>query len=185
MTVETDRLLLRPFDESDWQDLHEYLSQPEVVRYEPYSVFTEKQSRKEAVRRASLPEFLAVCLKENGKLIGNVYFKEQEPAEFQTWELGYVLSAYFQGYGYAAEACRAILSHAFVFLRARRVVAMCNPLNSRSWRLLERLNFRREGHLHQNLYFKCDEQGNPIWCDTYEYAILADDWKSNGLHNHT
>jgi len=53
---------------------------------------------------------------------------------------------------------------------------MCNPLNEPSWRLLERLGMRREGHLIKNIYFKKDECGNPIWADTLEYAVLASEW---------
>jgi len=60
--------------------------------------------------------------------------------------------------------------------KARRVVAMCNPLNERSWRLLERLGMRREGHLIQNIYFKTDASGRPLWSDTYEYGLLACEW---------
>jgi RimJ/RimL family protein N-acetyltransferase len=41
---------------------------------------------------------------------------------------------------------------------------------------MERLNMRREGHLLKNIFFKRDEEGNPIWNDTYEYAILAEEW---------
>lgn len=58
----------------------------------------------------------------------------------------------------------------------RRVVAMCNPENISSWKLLERLKMRRKGHLLKNIYFKVDENGEPIWIDTYEYGILADEW---------
>ena len=53
---------------------------------------------------------------------------------------------------------------------------MCNPLNVSSWRLLERLNLRREGHLKQNIFFKYDDEGNPMWNDTYEYGILKHEW---------
>ena len=52
---------------------------------------------------------------------------------------------------------------------------MCNPVNTTSWRLLERLGMRREGHLIQNIYFKKDENGEPIWSDTFEYAILKNE----------
>lgn len=38
----------------------------------------------------------------------------------------------------------------------RRVVAMCNPENVDSWRLLERLGFSRESHLRQNVFFRRD-----------------------------
>lgn len=73
-------------------------------------------------------------------------------------------------------SAKAVLKEAFEDLGARRVVAMCNPENIRSWRLMERLGMRREGHLIQNIYFKKDTSGNPIWHDTYEYAILKDEW---------
>lgn len=35
---------------------------------------------------------------------------------------------------------------------------------------------RREGHLLKNIFFKYDENKNPIWNDTYEYAMLRDEW---------
>ncbi|WP_346886195.1 hypothetical protein [Clostridium sp. UBA4395] len=37
---------------------------------------------------------------------------------------------------------------------------------------------RREGHLLQNIYFFEDENGNPLWKDTYEYGMLVDEWKT-------
>lgn len=174
--IETDRLTIRRFRNDDWGDLHEYLSNAEVVRFEPYDVFSEEDCRNEAARRSSDKAFWAVCLKEDNKLIGNIYFNRQEPDEFSNWEIGYVFNPEYWGKGYAAESCRAIIDYGFRELNARRVVAMCNPENTRSWRLLERLGMRREGHLVKNIYFKRDEQGEPIWNDTYEYAILAEEW---------
>ena len=131
------------------------------------------ESRLEAVRRSNDPAFWAVCLKDSGKLIGNLYLAGQP---FDTWELGYVFNARYQGKGYATEAAASLLDHAFGRLGARRVTAMCNPLNTASWRLLERLGMRREGHLIRNIWFKRDEHVEPIWADTYEYAILAEEW---------
>jgi len=143
------------------------------VRFEPYEVFTEKASRKEAARRSGDPSFWAVCLRENEKLIGNVYLGQQD---FGTWELGYVFNKDYHGKGYATEAACALLDDIFANQAARRAVAMCNPLNTPSWRLLERLGMRREGHFIKNIYFKRDAQGNPIWCDTYAYGILKEEW---------
>jgi len=171
--MKTERLLLRRFSPDDWQDLFEYLSQEAVVKYEPYEIFTEEASKHEAVRRAENPDFWAVCLRDCEKLIGNVYLSKQE---FDTWELGYVFNENFHGMGLCAEAVRALLDAVFDKQNAHRVVAMCNPLNIASWKLLERLKFRREGHLTKNIYFKKDETGNPIWSDTYEYGILAEEW---------
>ena len=171
--METERLLIRRFRPDDWWDLFEYLSQEETVKYEPYEVFTEESSKLEAARRSEEHNYWAVCLKDCGKLIGNVYLSKQE---FDTWELGYVFNKNFHGKGYATEAARALLDDIFRNNNARRVVAMCNPLNESSWKLLERLGLRREGHLLKNIYFKKDKTGNPIWLDTYEYAILSDEW---------
>lgn len=174
--LETERLTLRKFSGDDWKDLYEYLSQEIVVKYEPYDVYTEEACKQEAINRSQQDAFWAVCLKENNKLIGNVYFQQQEPKKFFTWEIGYVFNPSYYGKGYATESCRIILSYGFNQLNAYRIVAMCNPENTSSWKLLERLNMRREGHLRKNIYFKHDKHGDPIWNDTYEYAILADEW---------
>jgi [ribosomal protein S5]-alanine N-acetyltransferase len=174
--IETERLILRKFSSDDWKDLYEYLSQESVVKYEPYEVFTEDKCKESAIKRSQNDAFWAVCLKDNNKLIGNVYFEQQEPEEFLTWEIGYVFNPSYYGKGYATESCKGILNYAFEQLNARRIVAMCNPKNTASWKLLERLNMKREGHLKKNIFFKYDKEQQPIWNDTYEYALLKDDW---------
>lgn len=178
IALETERLILRRFSPGDWKDLYEYLSNGEAVRYEPYGVFDEQESRREAALRSKQEAFRAVCLKSTGKMIGNVYFHRTEPKEYLTWELGYVFNPAYWGSGYATESCRAVLRHAFEQQGVRRVVARCNPLNTASWKLLEHLNLRREGHLIQNIFFFRDAFGRPMWQDTYEYALLAEEWKS-------
>lgn len=171
--LETERLILRKFTYDDWKELYKYLSQETVVKYEPYDVFTEDECKQEAINRSKQEAFWAVCLKENNKLIGNIYFQQQDPKEFLTWEIGYVFNPTYYGKGYATESCRRILDYGFLELKAHRIIAMCNPENTASWKLLERLNMRREGHLRKNIFFKYNEKGMPIWNDTYEYAILA------------
>lgn len=172
---ETERLLIRRFTELDWKDLYEYLSDEGVVKFEPYETFTLEQSKEEAIYRSNDECYYAVCLKESYKLIGNVYIAKQD---FDTWEVGYVFNTSYQGKGYATEAVRKLIGIAFKDWGARRVIAMCNPINTHSWKLLERLGMRREGTLLQNIYFKIDQEGNPIWCDTYEYGILKGEWFS-------
>lgn len=172
--MKTERLLIRKFTTDDWYDLYEYLSQKEVVKYEPYNVFTKEQAKQEAINRSNNPDFWAVCLKDTGKLIGNIYLSKQE---FDTWELGYVFNSNYQGKGYATEAAIALVENLFANDKARRIVAMCDPLNTASWKLLERLNMRREGYLLKNIWFFKDENDEPIWKDTYEYAILKEEWQ--------
>jgi RimJ/RimL family protein N-acetyltransferase len=175
MQINTDRLVIRPFRDTDSDDLFEYLSKEEVVRFEPYDIFSREEAAAEAKRRSMDNHFFAVQLKD-GKLIGNLYLAE---GDFGTWELGYVFNSAYWKMGYAYESAAALVSYAFSDLGARRITAMCNPLNISSWRLLERLGFRREGTLIRNIFFFRDQNGNPIWQDTFEYGVLNDEWHSN------
>jgi RimJ/RimL family protein N-acetyltransferase len=174
--LSTKRLLIRKFRESDWCDLYEYLSDPSVTKYEPYDVFSADTCRKEAKKRAGNPSFWAVCLKDTGKLIGNLYF---DPQDFGTRELGYVFNRRYWHQGYAIESAQTLIGCAFRNWGARRIIAACNPENTASWHLLEQLHMRREGHLRQNIYFKKDGNGQPLWVDTYLYALLASEWQSS------
>ena len=45
MKLETDRLILRGFEEGDWQAVHDYASDPEVVRYVEWGPNTEEESK--------------------------------------------------------------------------------------------------------------------------------------------
>lgn len=172
--LQTERLLLRRFRVADWPDLYRYLSDETVVRYEPYDTYTEKECRKEAAARARDDSFIAVCLKEEGgPMVGNLYFA---PREYETWEIGFVFAARYQGKGYAYESACALMEYAFAQRRVRRIIAVCNPENTASWRLLERLGLRREGYLRQDRWFKRDREGCPLWQDTCEYGVLRDEW---------
>ncbi|MDD3242112.1 MAG: GNAT family N-acetyltransferase [Eubacteriales bacterium] len=173
----TQRLVIRRFTADDWQDLYDYLSKPEVVKYEPYEPMTLEECKEQAVWRAGQESFWAVCLKDTGKVIGNLYFQRQEPEHWRTWELGYVFNDDFWGHGYATEAAQALVEYAFTHWRMHRLIAMCNPDNAASWKLMERLGMRRECHKLLATSFKDDENGEPIWHDGYEYAILDTEWK--------
>ena len=176
MVIRTRRLSLRRFEEADGEALHDYLSRPEAVRFEPYGVQSLPQCVEEAGRRAHDPAFWAVCLPASGKLVGNLYFNAEEPRPWRTYELGYVLHPDHWGRGFGTEAARGLLGVAFAHWGVHRVVARCNPVNTASWRLLERCGFRREGHLIANASFAADDDDNPIWQDTYLYGVLAAEW---------
>lgn len=174
-SLETKRLQIRYFRPDDAQDLYEYLSNEEVVKYEPYETYTLEACKEEAVNRAKNKCFLAVVLKETGKVIGNLYFKK---CHFETWELGYVFNLEYQKKGYAQEAVLGLFDHVFPTGEVRRIVAMCNPENSNSWKLLERVGMVREGHFRENIYFRVNDNNEPVWQDTYQYGILSKDYLS-------
>lgn len=166
--LETERLILRRFVPQDLQDLFAYLSDAEVVRFEPYRPMSLKETAENLRWRISTDEMIAVVLKSNCKLIGNIYLGKRD---FEALELGYVFHRDFWGRGFAREACTAMIQHAFAG-GTHRIFAECDVQNVSSWKLLESLGFERSGHLKQNVYFWKDENGNPIWKDTYIYALL-------------
>lgn len=72
--AETERLILRRYNDGDLQDLYEYLSNSKVVKYEPYKIMTMDEVKETLQYRILSEEFIAVELKENHKMIGNLYF---------------------------------------------------------------------------------------------------------------
>ena len=62
-------------------------------------------------------------------------------------------------------------------LAAQRVYAEYDPMNTPSWKLLEKAGLKREAHFKQNIWFHKDESGKPIWKDTYVYAITENDYE--------
>lgn len=171
---ETRRLYVRNFVQDDWNDLYDYLSDREVVAFEPYEPLTKEECKKASRDRAMGNQFYAVCLKENDKLIGNLYVNLNSE-EYNTWEIGYVFNRTYQKKGYASESTKEMLAYLFRERNARRIIAMCDPRNEPSWRLLERIGMKREAHFRKEVFFKKDENNQPIWKDTYIYAILKED----------
>lgn len=169
--AETERLILRRYRQDDLQDLYEYLSDAEVVAYEPYKPLTFKETEENLAWRMETDEMIAVELKSTRQMIGNVYLGKRD---FEALEIGYVFSRKAWGHGYAAESCAALIEQAFS-KGIHRIYAECDPKNERSWKLLERLGFQREGHFRKNVYFWKDENGKAIWKDTYVYAKLNGD----------
>jgi RimJ/RimL family protein N-acetyltransferase len=169
---------LRPFQASDWKDLHAYLSDERVVRYEPYGVHNEEACKACARERAKDDAFLAIEEVKTGRIIGNLYRDRIGPEAFDTWTIGYVLNASYWGRGYAREAVEELLRILFEEHHAHRIVARCNTANVASWRMLERCGFRREGTYLQNAYVQTDRNGDPAWHDSHAYALLYREWKA-------
>ena len=172
--IRTARLLLRPFRESDCDDLFEFLYQLRDDEFEGYPGITYESGREQLRQRLGSEEYYAIELAESGKVIGNVYCGMRP---FEARELGYIVNGDYRRQGYAAEAVSAVIGAVFRE-GAHRVCAECDPRNDRSWRLPEKLGLRREAHLKQNVWFRRDASGAPVWKDTFVYAILADDYKT-------
>ena len=148
--------------------MFEYLSDDEVVKYEPYRSLTLEETKENLKSRISSNEMVGVELKKNQKMIGNVYLGKRE---CEAIEIGFVFNRKYGKRGYATESCLELIRLLFES-GVHRIFAECDPENQDSWKLLERIGFVREAHLKKNIYFWKDEQNRPIWKDTFIYAKL-------------
>ena len=169
--IRTGRLLLRAFRKSDYDDLLGFLSQLEDNEFEGYPGITYESGRKQLQERVGSPEYYAMELTASGKVIGNIYCGNRD---FAAREVGFIVNERYRKNGYAAEALSAVIERMFRD-GVHRVYAECDPRNTRSWRLLEKVGMRREAHFRQNVYFQREENGTPRWKDTYVYALTEGD----------
>lgn len=176
--LSTERLIIRPFLESDYQDLYEYLSLPETYRFEPGEPVSLEKAKEIAREFSDGRNFWAVTLPSNDdKLIGHISMIQKEPEWVKTWEIGFIFNPKFQKMGYATEASKAVIDYTFRQLNAHRIVGNCSQENLPSWRVLEKCGMRREGLMKKNIFFHTNADGSPHWFDSYTYAILAEEYQ--------
>ena len=168
MRIETEHLIIRNYTLADKEDLCEYMLQRVDAKFEAYPDFTKEKAEEEIKFRCGSDEFFAIELKEEQKVIGNVYLGKRE---FHGKELGYVLNEHYHGKGYGSEAAKAVVTWAFQE-GVHRIYAECAPENTPSWKMMEKIGMKREGHFIKNATFRTDENGKPIYWDTYVYAVL-------------
>jgi RimJ/RimL family protein N-acetyltransferase len=178
--LKTARLLLRPFEPTDLDDLLAYRTRPDVYRY----LYGEVPDRTEAAEllarkmtQAELTgegQWLALAVHEPraNRVIGDVVLKWISE-ENRQGELGYVFNPDFGGKGYATEAASELLRVGFEELGLHRIAAECDPRNEPSWRVMERLGMRREAHFRHNEVFKGE------WGDLFVYAMLAEEHRNH------
>ena len=173
---ETDRLILRNYRLDDISDFHEYMSQEFTVKYQGYAPLSLEKSEKGVTKRLDDDAHWVCELKESGKVIGNIEYTKGKDGNY---EIGYEFSEKYGKKGYATEACKTLIEHLFQTLNARRIYAGMDEPNVNSWKLMERLGFRKEAHFIEceASFNEKDEQGNPIYVSCYVYALLKKEWQ--------
>ena len=172
---DTARLRLRGVMPGDEEALYALLSDERVVRFMLFPLFTRERAGRFVARLQEPPApgqppqlVLAITERAGGVAIGLcglVVRPEMEEAE-----LWYLLRPASWGQGLVTEAARALVDHGFGPLALHRLWASCLPENPASARVMEKLGFRREGLLRQNLRIHGE------WRDSYLYALLASEW---------
>jgi RimJ/RimL family protein N-acetyltransferase len=172
ITLETERLILRMFRQDDLDGYAAMCADEEVMRY----IGEGKAVDRVAAWRQMAMMLGQWCLKGHGQfaleeratgvLLGRAgYF---EPEGWPGFELGWLLRRESWGKGYATEATRLLLRHAFEAMGRERVISLIRPANTRSIRVAERLGERLEGRTEI------------FGLEALVYAIDRKTWRASG-----
>lgn len=174
--IETERLILRPFREGDAADLFAYLRTPTAPCFFSLKLTDLAQAEIEVRKRGSDESCLAICLKETGQVIGDLFGGGGDDHENETASVCWNLNPQFGGHGYAFEAASALFDHLFRVKGFRRIYAYVEDHNTPSQRLCEKMGMRREGVFIEFVSFTNDDTGMPIYENTIQFAILRREW---------
>lgn len=144
MALETERLILRPWDAADAEECYKYAKDPRVGPSAGWPTHTDPEhSRRVILDVLSAPETFAIVLKETGLPIGSIGLHRNDLAQkADEMELGYWLGVPYWGRGLTTEAAREMLRHAFEDLKLERVWCGYYEGNLRSKRVQEKLGFK-------------------------------------------
>ena len=182
--IETARLLLRPFNEQDAEDLFAYLKEPLANCFACMKLNTLDEAKDAAAKRAKDAEYcFAIVLKETGRVIGEIEAHPESAAPEEhspkdTFSPCWMLHKDYHGKGYAFEAAHAFFDELFVHKGARRIYAYTEDYNHACQHLCEKLGMRREGLFMEFVAFVKDANNQPIYENTLQYAILKKEWLS-------
>ena len=147
MTLETERLVLRPWSVEDAEDLYRYASHPDVGPIAGWPVHTSVENSREIIRDVlSAPETYAVVLKESGRPVGSIGLMLGEASNIgipaTEAEIGYWIGIPFWGQGLIPEATREIMRHGFADLGLAKLWCGYFDGNEKSRRVQEKCGFR-------------------------------------------
>jgi RimJ/RimL family protein N-acetyltransferase len=171
--LETARLRLRQFRLDDAAAMHACYGDPAAMRHWDHPVHTRMIETERAVRNSiectpSYYRVWAVADAATDHCIGMVNYHDGHLRSRQA-TIGYILEPARQRQGLAGEAVLALQRYCFGPLGLHRLQALIHPDNHRSRALVERLGFRCEGLLRDNM------RVGDVWHDNVLYALLATD----------
>lgn len=174
MEFKTERLLIRPFNEEDLQDVFHIYNNDATCKYLLNDKWAHENKQKEFQRKLEnnvltkeTPLSLAVV--SGTKVIGDltVWYTEMK----DTVEIGYTFSSEASGKGYATEAVSVLVNKLFSEFKVHRIQANLDARNEASQRLCERIGMRKEAHFIQDYWSKGE------WTDSLVYGMLPSDLK--------
>ena len=151
MPLETERLRLEPWLADEWIALRPIATDPEVMRYISHGrPWPEDQIREFVHRQIRHHSTRGFCLwkmveKAAGRVIGFCGLQPIAVSGRDEVEIGWWLARDMWGLGLATEAARVALADGFDRARLQRIVAIAQPDNRASLRIMEKLGMRYEG----------------------------------------
>jgi len=149
LTLETPRLLLRPFTQDDLHDFNAYASVPgvgEAAGWPHHKTLEESQKILDMFLRET--DKFALYHKADNKVIGSLGLHKSWTDELEAYnhlkayEMGYVLSKEYWGQGLVVEAAQVVIDHLFNICKLD-AVSICHFLeNMQSRRVIEKLGFK-------------------------------------------
>lgn len=172
--LETERLLIRPTTLKDVDAIHEMLSDEETMKFFVEGTYSKEKVNEIINRNKKETHHFTVVLKSSSRIVGKISYNPWFMK--RTKEIGWIFFKTATGNGYCTEAAKAITKYAFEEEKIHRLIATCDPRNSSSIRVCEKLGMRKEGHFKECIYYKDD-----IWWDEYFYSMLEDEYKNKAL----
>lgn len=174
----TERLVLRPWEESDAAELFELARDPEVDPSAGWPPHRSAEESRRVIRDVlSTPENYAVVRKSDRRLVGCIGLKFGEDACSEKQdepELGYWIGKAYWGNGYAPEAGRRLIAHAFSDLSCAAVWCCRYEGNEKSGRVQEKLGFthvRTDPEGETRLGYTLPEEENVLRRENWKGAV--------------
>jgi len=142
-TIETDRLILRGWKETDYLDLYEFISDDRVAQNAGYKAIKDIEASKNIIKTYILHnQSYAIELKSEKKVIGSIGIDDiaidKESQHLRQRYIGYTLNSNYWGKGYATEAVKFLIKYLFEELHLDFVWSSHYDFNTKSRRVLER-----------------------------------------------
>ena len=155
MILETKRLTLRPWRESDAKDLFRYASHPDVGPTAGWAVHTSVENSRTVISNIlSVPESYAVVLKETGQPVGSIGLMIGKLSNIglpdTEGEIGFWIGVPYWGQGLIPEAVRELMRHGFEDLKLEKLWCGYFDGNDKSKRAQEKCGFRYH-HTKENV----------------------------------
>jgi 3-dehydroquinate dehydratase/shikimate dehydrogenase len=153
IALKTDRLLLREWQESDFEPFANLNADPRVMEYFPSTLSKEKSDEMAKRIQKELKErgwgLWAVSLITTSQFIGFIGLNPLDKATFPVpftpaVEIGWRLSFDFWGKGYASEGARRALEYGFETLHLKEIVSFTAVQNKRSRRVMEQIGMHHD-----------------------------------------